>query len=132
MEVPIDICDAFEHGDELVNVVAGKINNDLSVNVDDRIRLGEDQMKNSQNSLPGGFYDTIRGKIKDIVNSKKGMKAGKKIVLDPEVTYAYALALRHIDPDLNFEKILVRISNPTLHQCLARKEQCVFAISNRK
>ena len=115
-----------------MNVVAGKINNDLSVNVDDRIRLGEDQMKNSQNSLPGGFYDTIRGKTKAIANSKKGMKAGKKIVLDPEVIYAYALALRHTDPDLDFEKILVRISNPTLHQCLARKEQCVFAISNRK
>ena len=31
----------------------------------------------------------------------------KKIVLDLEVIYARVLALRHINPDLNFEKILV-------------------------
>ena len=45
--------------DELVNVFTGKINNDLTVTVDDSILLGEDQMKNFQKSLPGGFYDTI-------------------------------------------------------------------------
>ena len=76
-----------------MNVVIGKTNNDLSVNVDDSIRLGEDQMKNFQKILPGGFYDTISGKVKTMANCKKGMKAGKKIVLDPEVIYARPLAL---------------------------------------
>ena len=60
-----------------------------------------------QKSLPGGFYDTVSGKVKTIADGKKGMKVGKKIVLDLEVIYARALALRHINPDLNFEKILV-------------------------
>ena len=32
---------------ELVNVVTGKINNDLGVNIDDSFRFGEDQMKNN-------------------------------------------------------------------------------------
>ena len=106
-ELSIDIFDASQHGDELVNVVTGKINNDLSVNVDDSIRLGEDQIKNFQKGLPGGFYDTISDKLRTMPIGKKGMKAGKKIVLDPEVVYARALALRHINPDLNFEKPLV-------------------------
>ena len=57
MEVSIDIMPLSM--DELVNVFTGKINNDLSVTVDDNILLGEDQMKNFQKSLPGGFYDTI-------------------------------------------------------------------------
>ena len=30
-----------------MNVVTGKINNDLDVNVDDSFRFGEDQMKNN-------------------------------------------------------------------------------------
>ena len=68
-----------------MNVVTGKINNDLSVNVDGRIWLGKDQMKNFQ-SLPGGFYDTISGKMKTMANGKKGVKAGKKIMFDPKVT----------------------------------------------
>ena len=40
LEVFIDIFDASHHGDELVNVVTGKINSS--------IRLGEDQMENFQ------------------------------------------------------------------------------------
>ena len=41
METSIDIFDASKYGDGLVNVVTG--NNDLSVNFDDRIHLGEDR-----------------------------------------------------------------------------------------
>ena len=82
-------------------------------------------MKNFQNSLPGGFYDTIRGKVKTMADGKKGVKAGKKFVLDPEVIYAPALVVRHIYPDLDFEKLLVYTIcyyHFTLHQCLTRKE----------
>ena len=56
LEVSIDIFDVSQREDGLVNVVTGKINNYFSVNVDGSIRLGEDQMKNFQKSLPGGFY----------------------------------------------------------------------------
>ena len=84
MKVSIDIFDASQHGDGLVKVVTGKINNDLSVNVDYSIQLGEDQMKNFLKSLPGGFYDTISGKVKTMDNGKK---------LYPEVIYARVLAL---------------------------------------
>ena len=37
-------------------------------------------------SLPGGFYDTISGKMKTRANGKKGVKAGKKIMFDPKAT----------------------------------------------
>ena len=60
-----------------------KIKNDLSVNVDNSIRLKEDQMKNFKKCLPSGFYDAIIGKMKTMVDSKKSTKAGKKIMLDP-------------------------------------------------
>ena len=57
--------------------------------------------------LPGGFYDTISGKVKTMANSKKVAKWGKNIVLDPEVINARVLALRYINPDLDFKKLLV-------------------------
>ena len=60
-----------------------KIKSDLSVNVDNSIRLKEDQMKNFKKCLLGGFYDAIIGKMKTVVDSKKSTKAGKKIMLDP-------------------------------------------------
>ena len=46
LKVSIDIFDASQHADVFVNVATRKINNDLSVNVDDSIRLGEDQIRN--------------------------------------------------------------------------------------
>ena len=85
MEVSIDIFDASQHGGELVKFFTGKINTDLSVKVDDTFRLGEDQMKKSQKSLPGEFYDNVSGKVKTMADGKKGIKAGKKIMLDLEV-----------------------------------------------
>ena len=41
LEVSLDVLIASLYGDGSVNVVTGKINNDLSVNVDDSIRLRE-------------------------------------------------------------------------------------------
>ena len=40
-------------------------------------------------------------------NRKKGVKAGEKMVLDPEVIYARALALQTINPEFDLEKLLV-------------------------
>ena len=45
LEVSIDMFDACQHGDELVNVITGKINSDLSLNDDDSIWLEKDQIK---------------------------------------------------------------------------------------
>ena len=95
-----------------MNVLTGKIKNDLSVDVDDSIQLGENKMKNFQKSLPGGFYDTISRKVKTMADGRKGVKAGKKVVLDSEAIYVRALGLRHINPDSDFEKLLVYELSP--------------------
>ena len=108
---PFDIFDACQHGDGLVNVVTGKINNYPSVNFGGSIRLGEDQMKNFDESLPGGFCDIISGKVKGIADGNKSVKVGKKIVLDPEVIYARALALQD-NPFLANVPILYPLETP--------------------
>ena len=69
--------------------------------------MGEDQIKIFQWSLSGGFFDTISRKMKTMANDKNGVKAGKKIVLHPEVIYALTLALWHNNPDFDFEKLLL-------------------------
>ena len=83
------------------------LNNDLTVNADYSIHFGKDQMKNFQKSLPGVFYYTINGKVKTMIDGRKGMKAGKTIMLDPEIIYTCALAPVYINTDLDFEKPLV-------------------------
>ena len=104
LEDSIDIFDSYQHGEELVNIVTGKINNNTTVNVDDSIRIGQEQMKSFEDSLPSGLYDTISKNVKTMADIKRGVKAGNKIVLDPEVIYARALALRTINPDFDLEK----------------------------
>ena len=52
-------------------------------------------------------------------------------MLDPEVIYARALALEHINRGLDFEKLLVYVLARYPTQCLTRKEQCVLAIRNQ-
>lgn len=59
--------DNSRHGDKLVNIVTRK---DLSVTVVNSIRLGEDEMKNFQKHHPGGFYNSVNGKVKTMVNGK--------------------------------------------------------------
>ena len=106
LEYSIDIFDASQHTDGLVNIVTGKVNNNPAVNVADSVRLGQVQMSQFQESLPAGFHDPISKKVKTMADDKKGIKAGKKMILDPEVIYARALALRHINPDFDFENLL--------------------------
>ena len=69
--------------------------------------MGEDQINIFQKSLRGGFYETMSGKMETMAHGKKSVKAGKKIKLDPKVIYAHALALQHINTELDFEKLLV-------------------------
>ena len=81
-------------------------------------------------SLPGGFYDTISGEVKTMADGKKGVKEWKKIVLDPDVIYASPLALRHINLDLDFEKLLVYELAP--YPTLMFKEKGTMHTCNQK
>ena len=41
--------------------------------------------------------------MKTMTDGKKGMAAGKKTLFDPEVIYARALALQHINTEIIFK-----------------------------
>ena len=121
LEVSIDVFDASQHGDGLVNIVTGKIVNKPDINVDDSARVGKSHMEEFSKNMPNGFYETISKRIKTMADTNKGVKSGNKIILDPDMIYARALAMRHINPDFDFEKLLVY----ELHLSLTRKGKCV-------
>ena len=62
-----------------VNVFTEKFSSNVGVDIDDRIRLGDDQMTNFQKSLSVGFYDTLSEKMKTMADGKKSLNAGNKI-----------------------------------------------------
>ena len=64
-----------------------------------------DDFKNA-NKLPSGFYQPTPRTVKTRDESKKRLKAGDKKIIDPEVIFARALAMRWIDPEFDFEKML--------------------------
>ena len=63
-------------------------------------------MKDFESSLPQGFYEPIKQTVKTMDNSRKGVKVGDKNIVDPEIIYARALALKCVNPDFDFEEIL--------------------------
>ena len=69
--------------------------------------------------------------MKTIADGKKDMKARKKIVFGTEVIYARAFALQHVNPDLDFEKLLVFEVGLCPTSVFNKKEQCIFATRNR-
>lgn len=62
-----------------VNVFTEKFSSNVGVDIDDRIRLGDDQMTNFQKSLSVGFYDTLSEKMKTMADGKKSLNAENKI-----------------------------------------------------
>ena len=62
-----------------VNVFTEKFSSNVGVDIDDRIRLGADQMTNFQKSLSVGFYDTLSEKMKTMADGKKSLNAENKI-----------------------------------------------------
>ena len=106
LENSIDILDPAHHSqDGLVNIVTGKVTTDPKVNVHKSAEEGRRLMEKFESSLPGGFYETIPRTVKTM-DDRKGIKAGDKKVMDPAVIYARALAIRLVDPEFDFEKIL--------------------------
>ena len=64
-------------------------------------------MEEFSNNLPDGFYSSINHRVKTMLCNTNKVKAGNKIIADPELIYARALALRHINSDFDFESLLV-------------------------
>ena len=89
-----------------MNITTGKIITAPTVNVEESLRIGEQKLQEFEAKLPSRFYDPIKQTVKTLNVSRKGLKAGEKNILDPEVVYAQARALRCIDSDFDFESIL--------------------------
>ena len=108
LEMSIDVFDHVNHPKEgIVNIVSGIVITDSKVNVDDSINEGKKLMKSFEEKLPVGFYETIPQTIKTMDYSKRSIKVGDKKVTDSGIIYARALAMRWIDPNFEFESLLV-------------------------
>ena len=107
LESSIDVFDHVQHPkDGLVHITSGKVIVDPKVNVDDSLNESKRLMHVFESKLPEGFYEPIPRTIKTMDDSRKGVKLGDKKVVDPEVIYTRALAIRVIDPEFQFEGML--------------------------
>ena len=74
---------------------------DPGANIYDSSQIGGKKRK-----ILKGFYEPIKQTVKTMDNSRKGVKAGDKKIVDPEVIYVRALALKCVNPNFGFEGIL--------------------------
>ena len=107
LEVSINVFDHTNHPKVgIVNIVSGKVFTSNKLNVDESCTIGKKLLSSFESGLPENFYEPIPRTVITIENLKKGVKIGEKKVVNPEVIYARALAMRWIDPDFDFEKLL--------------------------
>ena len=84
-----------QYTDKLVNIVTGQVINNTSVNADNAIQIGRQQMEEFENGWPESFHETIHRSVTTIPTGKKSIRVGDKEVFDPEAIYARAMALQN-------------------------------------
>ena len=103
----IDVFDINNHPEtNLINIATGKIISNPTVNVKKSWKLGKKKLQEFESNLPGGYHSTIYYILK-LDGAKKGIEPSGKKILDLELIYARALALRLVNPDFDFDQILL-------------------------
>ena len=87
LETCIDLLSTVEHPEHIVNVVSGRISPD-SVNVENSVTIGKEQMKKYEATWPGGFNDALPIKVISISVTKKEIKIGSSSTFDTELIYS--------------------------------------------
>ena len=100
--------DSNSHPREIVNISTGSINKDTSVNVENAVSIGYQQLKSFINELPESFAKSIERKVVVPKKERKCVPVGDTQVYDTEANYARIMcliALNQIDLEtaLNFE-----------------------------
>ena len=78
-----------------------------SVNVAKTIDIGTRQMKEFENSLPDGFYKTIRVKLKTMEVTKKSFKVGDRKVYNTELIYSRVIGLQASPREVSITDIML-------------------------
>ena len=112
VELSIDPLDPAQHEDGLVNVVTGKVVTHPSVNVNDAVTLGENQMNAFEKSWPSGFHDTISKTVRTMAVTKNHLKVGDVKVFDTETIYARAMGLQSGPRSLYVDSIMAHELSP--------------------
>ena len=92
LETCINPLDASNHPNELVNIHSGFIAVE-SVNVDEAVSVGKEQLRKFEGKWPGGFYAPIRKEIKTMIVNKRGVKMQEIEVYNTEIISAEKLKL---------------------------------------
>ncbi len=75
----------------LYNIVNGQVASANDVNVQDAVKIGQDMQKAFLASLPDGFHNTIKKKVKTMQVLKRSVKMNNKTIYDLEAIFARLL-----------------------------------------
>ena len=76
----------------LYNIVNGRIA-PPHINVNEAVTIGEDMQMEFMTSLPSGFHNPIKRKIKTMEEMTRGMKINNKTVYDLEAVFSRLLVV---------------------------------------
>ena len=97
--------DPQQHPENIINIVNGMIG-PSSVNVDEAIDIGTRQMKEFEESLPDGFYETISKKVETMAITKKSFRVGDSKVYNTELIYSRVIGLQASSREVNITDVM--------------------------
>ena len=97
--------DPQQHPENIINIVNGMIG-PSSVNVDEAIDIGTRKMKEFEESLPDGFYETISMKVETMAITKKSFRVGDSKVYNTELIYSRVIGLQASSREVNITDVM--------------------------
>ncbi len=105
METCINPLDPDSHPEQIVNVATGILSTP-QVNVSNAIAIGEKQQKEFEESLPAGFWDTIKKEVKTMAVTKTGIPIGFSTLYDTELIFARVIGMQASGREVDFRDVL--------------------------
>ena len=88
----IDPLNTDDHPPGLINIVSGRIST-ASVNVDDAVSVGAEQMKACESNWPDGFYGSLKKEMVTMAVSRKQVKMGSVSTFNTKLIFSRVLGL---------------------------------------
>ena len=106
LEATIDPLNPSSHPSSgIINVISGKIT--VTVNVDQALRIGEEQMKKFENSWPEEFNSNIQKHVQTLAVERKHIQVeSAKLLYDTNVIYSCLIGLQASQREVKLDEVL--------------------------
>ena len=105
LEMSINPLDPVSHPESIVNIVNGRMG-PATVNVQDSVEVGREQMSEFERTWPEHFHDTVSKRITTMAVTKKSIKVDENNLFDTNLIYSRVVGLQASSREVDIKHVL--------------------------